>query len=63
MIETVTLLKNDTTLGDFIYPGLPAEGEALFEVRAALRQRRPEAVLSLRKSGVSGLAGSLQRHL
>ena len=27
--ETVTFLKNDTTLGDFIYPGSPAKGEAL----------------------------------
>ena len=27
--ETVTFLKNDTTLDDFIYPGSPAKGEAL----------------------------------
>jgi microcystin degradation protein MlrC len=27
--ETVTFLKNDTTLGDFIYKGSPAAGEAL----------------------------------
>jgi microcystin degradation protein MlrC len=27
--ETVTFLKNDTTLQDFIYPGSPASGEAL----------------------------------
>jgi microcystin degradation protein MlrC len=27
--ETVTFLKNDTTLDDFIYPGSPASGEAL----------------------------------
>jgi len=27
--ETVTFLKNDTTLDDFIYPGSPARGEAL----------------------------------
>jgi len=27
--ETVTFLKNDTTLSDFIYPGSPAKGEAL----------------------------------
>src|SRR6202158_2854769 len=27
--ETVTFLKNDTTLDDFIYPGSPAAGEAL----------------------------------
>jgi microcystin degradation protein MlrC len=27
--ETVTFLKNDTTLADFIYPGSPAKGEAL----------------------------------
>ena len=27
--ETVTFLKNDTTLSDFIYPGSPARGEAL----------------------------------
>src|SRR6267154_3786227 len=27
--ETVTFLKNDTTLADFIYPGSPASGEAL----------------------------------
>ena len=26
--ETVTFLKNDTTLEDFIYPGSPAKGEA-----------------------------------
>ena len=27
--ETVSFLKNDTTLDDFIYPGSPASGEAL----------------------------------
>ena len=27
--ETVTFLKNDTTLEDFTYPGSPAKGEAL----------------------------------
>src|SRR5712671_613326 len=27
--ETVTFLKNDTTLSDFIYQGSPAKGEAL----------------------------------
>jgi microcystin degradation protein MlrC len=27
--ETVTFLKNDTTLEDFIYPGSPAKGDAL----------------------------------
>ena len=27
--ETVTFLKNDTTVDDFIYPGSPASGEAL----------------------------------
>src|SRR5207249_5089041 len=27
--ETVTFLKNDTTRDDFIYPGSPAQGEAL----------------------------------
>ena len=27
--ETVTFLKNDTTLEDFVYPGSPAKGEAL----------------------------------
>ena len=27
--ETVTFLKNDTTVEDFIYPGSPAKGEAL----------------------------------
>ena len=27
--ETVTFLNNDTTVDDFIYPGSPAEGEAL----------------------------------
>ena len=27
--ETVTFLKNDTTLDDFIYPGSPARDEAL----------------------------------
>ena len=26
--ETVTFLKNDTTLEDFIYPGSPAKGES-----------------------------------
>src|ERR1700752_5412765 len=29
--ETVTFLKNDTTLDDFIYPGSPTSGEALLE--------------------------------
>jgi microcystin degradation protein MlrC len=29
--ETVTYLKNDTTLDDFIYPGSPAKGEALLK--------------------------------
>ena len=29
--ETVTFLKNDTTLEDFIYPGSPASGEALLK--------------------------------
>lgn len=29
--ETVTFLKNDTTLDDFIYPGSPASGEALLK--------------------------------
>jgi microcystin degradation protein MlrC len=27
--ETVTFLRNDTTIGDFVYPGSPARGEAL----------------------------------
>ena len=27
--ETVTFLKNDTTVDDFIYAGSPAKGEAL----------------------------------
>src|SRR4051794_29474782 len=27
--EAVTLLKNDTTLDDFVFPGSPAKGEAL----------------------------------
>src|SRR5579871_1459707 len=27
--ETVTFLKNDTTLDDFVYPGSPAKGDAL----------------------------------
>src|SRR4029077_2148829 len=27
--ETVTFLKNDTTIDDFTYPGSPAKGEAL----------------------------------
>src|SRR5215813_7112051 len=27
--ETVTFLRNDTTLDDFIYPGSPARGDAL----------------------------------
>jgi len=27
--ETVTFLKNETTLDDFIYAGSPAQGEAL----------------------------------
>lgn len=30
--ETVTFLKNDTTLDDFIYPGSPASGEALLKI-------------------------------
>jgi microcystin degradation protein MlrC len=29
--ETVTFLKNDTTLDDFLYPGSPAKGEALLK--------------------------------
>jgi microcystin degradation protein MlrC len=29
--ETVTFLNNDTTLEDFIYPGSPAQGEALLK--------------------------------
>ena len=29
--ETVTFLKNDTTLADFTYPGSPAKGEALLK--------------------------------
>jgi microcystin degradation protein MlrC len=29
--ETVTFLKNDTTLDDFVYPGSPARGEALLK--------------------------------
>src|SRR5690242_10927790 len=29
--ETVTFLKNDTTLSDFTYPGSPASGEALLK--------------------------------
>ena len=29
--ETVTFLKNDTTLEDFTYPGSPARGEALLK--------------------------------
>src|SRR5215813_2809318 len=29
--ETVTFLKNDTTLDDFIYPGSPVRGEALLK--------------------------------
>jgi hypothetical protein len=29
--ETVTFLKNDTTLEDFTYPGSPAKGEALLK--------------------------------
>src|SRR5215813_10083426 len=29
--ETVTFLKNDTTLDDFIYPGSPASGEELLK--------------------------------
>jgi microcystin degradation protein MlrC len=29
--ETVTFLRNDTTLDDFIYPGSPASGEALLK--------------------------------
>lgn len=32
--ETVTFLKNDTTLEDFIYPGSPARGEALLKFDA-----------------------------
>ena len=27
--ETVTFLRNDTTIDDFVYPGSPARGEAL----------------------------------
>jgi hypothetical protein len=27
--ETVTFLRNDTTLDDFVYEGSPAKGEAL----------------------------------
>jgi microcystin degradation protein MlrC len=30
--ETVTFLKNDTTLEDFIYPGSPAKGDALLSI-------------------------------
>jgi microcystin degradation protein MlrC len=30
--ETVTFLKNDTTLDDFVYPGSPAKGEALLSI-------------------------------
>ena len=30
--ETVTFLKNDTTLEDFVYPGSPAKGEALLSL-------------------------------
>ena len=30
--ETVSFLKNDTTVDDFIYPGSPASGEALLKV-------------------------------
>jgi microcystin degradation protein MlrC len=29
--ETVTFLRNDTTIDDFVYPGSPARGEALLE--------------------------------
>src|SRR6185437_2882244 len=29
--ETVTFLRNDTTIDDFIYPGSPARGEALLQ--------------------------------
>src|ERR1700694_10747 len=29
--ETVSFLKNDTTLEDFIYPGSPAKGRALLK--------------------------------
>jgi microcystin degradation protein MlrC len=29
--ETVTFLKNDTTLDDFVYPGSPSSGEALLK--------------------------------
>jgi len=29
--ETVTFLKNDTTLSEFVYPGSPASGEALLK--------------------------------
>jgi hypothetical protein len=32
--ETVTFLKNDTTLNDFIYPGSPAKGEELLSLGA-----------------------------
>jgi microcystin degradation protein MlrC len=32
--ETVTFLKNDTTLDDFIYPGSPSRGEALLKFDA-----------------------------
>jgi Metallopeptidase family M81 len=32
--ETVTFLKNDTTLEDFTYPGSPAKGEALLKFDA-----------------------------
>jgi microcystin degradation protein MlrC len=30
--ETVTFLKNDTTLDDFVYPGSPAKGDALLSI-------------------------------
>ena len=29
--ETVSFLKNDTTVDDFVYPGSPASGEALLK--------------------------------
>ena len=34
--ETVTFLKNDTTLDDFIYPGSPAQGRGAAEVRSEI---------------------------
>ena len=30
-LGTVTFLKNDTTLEDFVYPGSPAKGEGLLK--------------------------------